>query len=101
MSLGIVRPARPVSPALATTYFQRPQRPSGLADHGRREERTNLVLRNDLQSLRLQLRSEIDNVVQRKPAAAVRRWLRRDGLCGRIPLPGHIAFRHGPFLDWP
>ena len=90
-SRGSYDPPGQFGAALAAADIQRAQRPPCLAHHRRRKQRSNLILRNHLQCLSLQLGREVDHVVDRKAVAPIRRRFGRNRLRGRIPFAWHVA----------
>src|SRR5271154_4241028 len=74
----------------------------GRAIHFRwRIEWTVVVLADDAQRFGFQGRRVVEQIVFRHALLIEGRRLRRNRLCRRIPLPGHLASRHWPFLNGP
>src|SRR5690349_17296445 len=95
----IVRSARPVG---HSRRQNRAEWPLWFADHDRREDRTDLVLRDYLQCLGAQLRREIDQIVYRRNSGNAISWrLGRIRLRGRIPFTRHVAFGYRTLLERP
>ena len=99
--LRIERAAGPVRAAVLARQPQGAERPVDLAHDGRRVERSEFVLRRDLERLLAQLRREVDEVVGRHALPVERRRLGRERLRRRVPLARHVALRHRPLLDRP
>ena len=74
--------------------------PSPLHDR-RRVERTDLVLLDERQRFRLELRREVDHVLRQKSLPLDRWRLGGEGLRRRIPLARHRAFLDRPLFDGP
>ena len=99
VAFRIIRTAGPIRHARGEN---RPIRSVGLTDDDRREERTDLELRDHLQRFRTKLGCEINKVIRRgNRSAPVSRRLGRNRLCGGVPLAWDLAFWHRTFLDWP
>ena len=84
----IDRAALPVRAAGHVRQHQHAAHAVGARDDRRREERTELVLRGHLQRLRLQLRREVDQIVERDALPIERRRLGRERLRRRGFSPG-------------
>ena len=95
---GIERAARPVG---AVRDVERPDLAVLAADDRRREQRTDLVLRHDLQRLGLELGREVDDVALEEALALERRRLGRERLRRRVPLGRHLALFDRPLFDRP
>ena len=97
----IERAALPVGAAGRVRQHQRRQRTLPLAHDRRREDRPELVARGELHGFGLQLRREVDQIVERHALTFERRRLGHERLRRRIPLAGHVAFFDRPLFDRP
>src|SRR5207253_3606588 len=97
----IVRAPRPVRAAAVYGHRQRSQRTFKLADDRRREYRSHLVSRYQLQRLGPELRSEIDQVVNRRTLPVVGAGLGWERLCRAGLLTGNRGLLHGLLIERP
>ena len=72
-----------------------------LADHGRREDRPELVARRELDAFGRSSGVKSIRSSMRDALAIVGRRLGGKRLRRRVPLAGHVALRHRPLLDRP
>src|SRR5262245_41604344 len=90
--LRIVRPAGPDRSAGCRSHAQRSEGSFDLADDRRRENRTELVARRDLESFCAELRGEVDQVIDgealRVVAERTAARVERERLSRRVPFAG-------------
>src|SRR5262245_61453934 len=91
---------RASAPVRSTGHIQHEHgaRPFPLADHRRREDRTDLVVRYDLDGLRAKLRGEIDQIVYTNTLSIERRRLGWKRLRWGIPFARYVSPRYRPLL---
>src|SRR3954469_7930109 len=93
--------AGPCAAPVVRGCLQRREWTVSLAEHGRREERANLIALHDLDRLRAEARREVDRVVEAESLPVEGHRLRWKGLGRTGLLVRYRRFRHGTFLDRP
>ena len=101
LRVRIERAALPIRAAGRRRQHQRGERAFPFAHHGRREDRTELVARCQLQRFLAELRREVDEIVDRDALPIVGRRLGNERLRRRIPFAGNGSFLDRPFFDRP